>query len=367
MSWHFPGVPPEEGKKLAQAMMRPEGTVEFRGSYPTLLDRTAGTTTLLEIVTGQVVFALVRDADLSLRFQHGSPGVGTRGASTDLSPLASEIPCQEFFFALTWSTRELKLYVGRGDGGGLLEAVGKPTSFSLQVAANGTVVRIGDDGVSVAGARIYSGGQQILNPPAMNLWEDTHTAVETLLTGQSDVGYLFENVIANAVLSSLVTGFEGYCQERFTELENEGIPADFGSLVHEFLSREEREKFDRGEELELQRQAAASSMSCQRMLAQRINFQSYDNSKSAFNRGYGIKFGELSAISSQDLQELQMLIRYRHRIIHVSPLLGLLNFSECPPEAPVFSNKATAEAAIARFDTFIRALHEETLELRPPT
>jgi len=190
--------------------------------------------------------------------------------------------------------------------------------------------------------------------------------VETLLTGQSDVGYLFENVIANAVLSALVTGFEGYCQERFSELENEGVPADLGSLVHEFLSREEREKFDRGEELELQRQAAAQSISQQHMLAQRINFQNYDNSKSAFNRGYGIKFGELSPISSQDLQELQKLIRYRHRIIHVSPLLGLLNFPECPPEAPVFSNKATAEAAIVRFDIFIRALHEKTLELRPP-
>jgi len=155
MSWHIPGIPSEVGEKLARAMMRPEGTVEFRGTYPELLDPTAGTTTLLEIVTGQVVFALVRDTDLTLRFQHGSPGVGTREASTDLSPLTSEMPCQEFFIALTWSTAELKLYVGRGDGGGLLEAVGQPASFSLQVAANGSVVRIGDDGVSVMEARIY--------------------------------------------------------------------------------------------------------------------------------------------------------------------------------------------------------------------
>ena len=366
MDWYLPGVPPVEGERIAQAMQRPEGTIVFWGVYPQLLDTKAKAGTLLRVVVGELIFLLERDASMTLRFVQSSPSVGTREAIIALHPLVKpDEPCERFFFALVWSPTETRVNIGRDGGSNLLEGVGQLAGFTLQVAKNGDVVRIGDPGMAVMGARIYSGGKQSMGPSAMKLWEDTRAAAETLLTGQSESGYLFETVVANAVLSALVTGFEGYCQQRFLELESEGIPADFANLVSKFLSREERDQFARGEELELQRKALVDGVSSQRLLADRINFQDFNSANRAFNRGYGIKFGELSAISSQDLEHLRRLILYRHRVIHVSPLLGMLNGAEVPPEDPYFSNKATAELAIKSFHTFITALHKRTLELRP--
>ena len=85
-----------------------------------------------------------------------------------------------------------------------------------------------------------------MGPPAIDLWGDTKAAAETLLTGQSVTGYLFEVVVGNSVLSALVTGFEGYCEQRFVELESEGIPGNFARLVSTFLSKEARAVCARG-------------------------------------------------------------------------------------------------------------------------
>jgi hypothetical protein len=362
--FYLPGVPAEEAKKIAQAMQRPEGTVTYWGNYPELLKTTAKAGVLLRVVVGQLVFLLERDDSMILRFLQSSPSVGTREATIDLKLFEQGGASDRFFFALTWSPTETRVNIGPKEKAKLLEGVGKPAVFSLQVAENGDVVRIGDAGVSVAGVRMYSDGKLNVSPTAIKLWQDTRLAAETLLTGESEVGYLFETVTANAVFSTLVTGFEGYCQQRFIELEAEGIPADFEALVQKFLSQEEKDKFDRGEQLALEVDALARDKSRHRVLADRINFQSYEDSKRAFSRGYGIRFGELASISSQDLEDLQKIIRYRHRIIHVSPLLGLLNQPEVPREQPFFANKSTAEPAIKTFDAFIAALHATTLELR---
>lgn len=361
--WHFPGVPPKEGQKLAQAAQRPEGTAAFRANSPDLLDTAVKSGILVEVVVGQIVFRLFRDENMILRFLHSAPSVGAREATVDLKELTDKGSPDQFFIALSWSPAELRLNFGRDGGDQLLEGVGQPIDASFQVM-DGQVIQIGDVGVQVQGARLYSGGKQQLGPTAIKLWEDSLLATETLLSGQSEEGYIFENVIANASLSALVTGFEGYCKERFSELESEGVVADFGKLVHSFLSREEKDKFDRGEELHLQVVAKGLGVSQQRAIVGRINFQSYDNAKTAFSRGYGLTFANLDGITSDDLGKLKKLISYRHRIIHVSPLLGLLNGPESPPDEPVFANRATAEPAIELFKKFITALHQKTLELR---
>lgn len=95
-----------------------------------------------------------------------------------------------------------------------------------------------------------------------------------------------------------------------------------------------------------------------------INFQNYHDCKRAYNKAYGIKFGNLN-LSSNTLEGLQSYIRYRHRIIHVSPSLGMLNQEKVPPEKPVFPKKETAENARECFSEFIEALHQATLSLRP--
>jgi len=213
---------------------------------------------------------------------------------------------------------------------------------------------------------MYRDGAKVLSPPAIGLWADTKTAADTLLSGKSDVGFLYEVVATNSVLTMVVTGLETYLEQRFVELDDEGVPADFKSLAKNFLSKEERDRLASGESLALEDEAQALGTTPLRLLMQRINFQNYDRAKTAYNKGYGIKFGELPApVTSKLLKELQAFIGYRHRIIHVSPLLGHLNASDASPSEPVFANQATARRAISTFDDFVATLHATTLQLRP--
>ena len=90
-----------------------------------------------------------------------------------------------------------------------------------------------------------------------------------------------------------------------------------------------------------------------------------ENCKRAWNLGYEIRFGTDLELPSQLLERLQRLLAYRHRIVHVSPLIGLLNHPKVPPEDPEFSGPVFLEAAEKTFERFIEALHRRTLELRP--
>jgi hypothetical protein len=94
------------------------------------------------------------------------------------------------------------------------------------------------------------------------------------------------------------------------------------------------------------------------------SFQNYERCRDAYSRGYGIKFCELG-LAEAKLRDLQSYIGYRHKIIHVSPFLGMLNQEKVPPEEPVFPKKETAERAKGCFREFIEALHQATLSLRP--
>lgn len=348
-------------------MCRPEGSIEFWANLPTLFDPAAGDAAVLSVLTGQMHFLLARDPRLRLRFSHSAPGTGTRTAQVDLNELRPDIPCSEFFLALVWSPQEVRLHVGRKDGlTPLLESSAEPASATLRVAKDGSVVQVGSEGVAVMGARMYRDGALLLAPPAIGFWTDIKAAVDALLSGESDIGYLFEVVSANAVLAMLVTGFETYLEERFLELEDEGISADFDLLAKSFLSKEERDLLGTGQRLALLDEALERDTTPLRLLAERINFQNYGRAKTAYSKGYGIKFGLLpSPVTSDLLSDLQAYIEYRHRIVHVSPLQGLLNPSAAPPAEPVFSNRVTAQAALSTFDAFITTLHAASLQLRP--
>ena len=94
-----------------------------------------------------------------------------------------------------------------------------------------------------------------------------------------------------------------------------------------------------------------------------INFQNYQKCKLAYNKAYQIIFGDIG-LQSSTLEKIKKYILYRHRIIHVSALLGMLNQAEVPPDEPVFPKKELAAEAIKEFDNFIEKLHEATLKLR---
>ena len=94
-----------------------------------------------------------------------------------------------------------------------------------------------------------------------------------------------------------------------------------------------------------------------------INFQNFKKCKEAYKQGYNLKFGEIGS-SGENLNALQKFIEYRHKIIHVSPSLGILNQDKLSNEEPVFPTKATRERAKEFFKIFIENLHKATLTLQ---
>ena len=354
-------IPPHIFRQIQEAIRRPEGTFTFNYESPDLFDKEKPGGIILEIPSGQHLFRLERDDDLFIHFYHSSPGTGTRVATIDLNKLP---PAPNVFMAFSWTPNEIKLHIKpKVSGAELASATGVVSQRQLRVGKDGRVYHIGDSGVEVMGVSFYQAGQPIILPTAKEVWGETVKAIDILATGQSTEGYIFEVVVTNLTLAILVTGFEAYTKKRFLELEQEGLSPDVGAIINAFYPKKEREA---GISALLESEAKDAGISVLQHIVARdaINFQSYNNCKRAFNKAYGVKFGDLN-LSGNTLEDLQSYIRYRHRIIHVSPLLGMLNQESVPPEEPVLPKKETAQNARARFSEFIEALHQATLSLRP--
>jgi hypothetical protein len=273
---------------------------------------------------------------------------------------------EQAYLALTWTPKEICFYFGpKIPGASLLSARGELSDTQFRIGRDGSVLQVGGAGVETVAMRFRKAGRPVLIPTAIEAWRSTLKAIEVLWTGESNREFMFEIVQANVTLLILVTGLETYAKMRLLELETEGIDADWGQTFGAFAKRVERGP-DRLKEL--QDQAEVDGISVLEVLVDsgKINFQNYDHLKRAYKAAYGVKLGEL-AVGAQTLGQLQQFIRHRHRVVHVSPLLGMLNEETVPPEEPVFANRATADRAVACFSEFVQALHEATLKLRPQT
>jgi len=354
-------IPNDVLQQMRQAICRPEGTFIFTYHSPELFNKDKLGGILFEIPSGQHIFRLERDNDLFIHFYHSSPGTGTRVATIDLNILT---PATSVFIALSWTPADIKLHIGpKVPGAALASATGVASKKQFRVGEDGAVYQVGDHGTEVMGMRFYRAGQPVLIPTAKEAWDETVKAIEILATGTSPDGYIFEVVTTNLSLAMLVTGFETYAKKRFLELEQEGLRPNVEAVVESFFTNREK---DAGIFTFIESEAKDAGVSILNNIVARetINFQSYKCCKLAFNKAYGLKFGDL-VLASNVLKNVQSYIRYRHKIIHVSPLLGMLNQDKVPSEGPIFSNKETAKNAKKCFFEFIEALHRATLALRP--
>jgi hypothetical protein len=354
-------VSPELQAEISAAICRPEGSLTFEYSSVQAFKKEQHPRLLLQIPAGGHLFRLERVEGRRLQFFHASPGTGTRVATIDLADLPD---FDKAFLAFTSSPQEVCFYCGpRVPGTALLSAKAEQSSRQFQVGADGSVHQIGDVGVEMMGVRVRRAGQRVLEPTAIQAWGETLKAIEVLETGKSDQGFIFETALAAVTLSVLVIGLEAYAKARFIEVETEGIVANWRSVFEEFSSRADR---DATRVVEFESEAASRGVSPLRALVdgRKINFQNFDHVKRAFRAAYGIKIGEVR-VSSQVLTALTKFIHYRHRIVHVSPLLGMLNDDEIPPAEPVFANRALTEQALKCFGEVVAALHQATLQLRP--
>lgn len=352
---------PELVREIAAAICRPEGTVAFDYSSCDAFRIGVPGGVILEIPSGGHYFRLERTQDRHLNFYHSSPATGTRLASLDLSPVPT---FERAFLTFTWSPEEVCVHCFPQDlEAGELSAIGSSSPISYRVLPDGNVLQLGGEGVQVMGVRIQRGREVILAPTAREVWDNTLHAVQILWTGESEQGFIFESLQATTMLSMLVTGIENYGKTRLLEIETEGISADAEALFAAFASKTERESL-RLTELKDQAESAGTTLLLVVASTARINFQNFDDLKKAFRSTYGIKIGEIG-LAAETIDELRKLIRYRHRIIHVSPLLAFLNQDNVPPEEPVFANRALAKSATAAFSDLVDALHKATTALRP--
>lgn len=354
-------IPEQNFKQIQETICRPEGTLTFNYSSPDLFNEKVPGGVLLEIPSGQHFFRLERDNELHLHYYHSSPGTGTRVATIDLKKLT---PSETVFIAITWSPENINLHFGaKAKGAELINATGIVSPKQFRIGNNRSIHQIGDKGIEVMGVNFYQGESPILQPTAIEAWNETIHAINILNTGQSNQGYAYDIVVSNLTLSILVTGFEAYTKKRFLEIEEEGIKANIPKLIETFYPQKER---NAGIAQILKEEAVEKSISELQYILKRdiINFQSFKKCKLAYNKGYDIKFGEIS-LSPEALENLQKYIKYRHKIIHVSANLGILNQETMHLEEPVFPSKETAKKAKDTFVEFIEKLHQATLALRP--
>jgi len=347
-------------ERIQDEIKRPEGTIMMKSTIEWLFDPSTGNRIVLQLVSGAQLFRVERDSNLILKFYYSYPGTGTRVASIDLGKITSY---HKVAWGFTWSPKEIKLFLGpQLKGEELVFAEGRESKKKFRVARGGFVVQLGDDGVEVMDTRFFIEGKPVLEPTAIDVWDNTLEAVNILEENNSSDSYMNNVVLCNIIISTLVSGFEVYCKTRFIELEKEGIRSNIEALIDRVFSQYELEE-DMHKELEQSAKDEGISL-LEKIANKKINFQSYNECKRAFNKAYDLKFGELE-IESNLFKDLKDLISFRHRIIHVSPLLGFLNQPYVPPEEPVFAGKDLLEKGKECFNTFIRQLHKKTLELRP--
>jgi len=213
-------IPSNVLAEMQEAMRRPEGTLFFRFSSLDLFNAEKRGGKIWEMSAGQHFFLIERTDDLVLRFYHSSPGTGSRVAKIQLKELT---PCNPLGITITWAHSGINLYAGPiNDPSQVRSGVGAISKKGFRIARDGAVYQVGEENVDVMGISVYQGDKPILQPTALEAWQNTIKAIEVLGTGASAEGYIFEVVCTNLTLSILVTGFEAYTKTRFLELEGEG-------------------------------------------------------------------------------------------------------------------------------------------------
>ncbi|UUV17355.1 hypothetical protein NRK67_00515 [Fusobacteria bacterium ZRK30] len=353
-------IPNELYEEIKSNMKRPEGTVTFEYRNPELFNSKSTGGTILEVITGDHIFLLQQSCDFKLKFIHFSPGTETRVAIIDLKKIKKS---PNVLIILRWSTSEIKLSISPAPlikVEDLTTSIGIKSDTSYRVI-DGNILEIGGPNTVVMGTRIMSEGKCVLAPTAIETWNNTIDAIKILQSSESEKGYSHEVVLSNLTISTLVTGFETYAMKRCIEISKEGVQPDIPSLVKRVYSTYEREN-DYPKHDEIKAKEKGNSF-YEELITNMVNFQSYQECKQAFSKSYGIKFGEIDYTANL-LENLQKIIKFRHKIIHVSPMLTIINEEEVPKEKPIFSNKDYAEKSINTFNEFIQKLHNTTLKLQ---
>ncbi len=327
-----------------------KGTMTFKIKNGYLMSTYSENILFFDVQVGESRFFLNRDKNFDLVFTHWSTKTGIRVAKIDLKEFNVG---NGLFVALIWSENENRLHVGEIGKSNIKFVNAEQKEGKIRLGNDGALYEIGD-GVKMV--HITSGGHDVLLPTAKELWDFIIEKVNVLIDGCKLKDFLFETTLAQQCLVMLMTGLEIYTKTRFLEMEKEGKNPNIDALLHEFARNSN----------EIKNYSQTTGKSIFQSLFEiggkgLINFQDWDKCKTAYNKGYDIKFGDLPDLKGKTLENIQKYAEWRHKIIHSRKDMAVLNINDVPPAEPLFSNKEFIEMAKNDFVEFVEKLHKQTI------
>ncbi|MDY6896119.1 MAG: hypothetical protein SVO01_12015 [Thermotogota bacterium] len=338
-----------------------KGTIEFTVSKSNLFEESIPLIRILEIAKGQTVFILERDPSFNLRFIQSNPNYKTKIAEINIRDFHN---APKLFIAFTWSEKENAIYVGD-----YREELRSAKSFEdpnikFRVDKDRGIYQIGDKGIQVKYYRVKVGEEVVLEPTAKEIFDFQMEKVRILIENCKKGDFLFESTLVQQIIVMLTTAFEVYSRTRFIELEKEDKIVNMGALYNCFVPRRYREQLkEEVSEIVIKQRKTDLEVFIEGIDGRRhVNFQDWKSFKDAYNKGYGLKIGEIGIPNDISL-DVQRFIRWRHEIIHSKDDQTMINFEEVPPAEPLFTNKDLAEEGLNAFQKFCNEFHKYTLRL----
>lgn len=352
-------LPKKAREDFAKGMKRPSGyfTTIVRGEEAlNIFDKNISELILFEQVAGKQLFLIERNKEMTLTYYHYSPGTKTREASIDFSDIGL---VENLVISIAWSTSEISMSISIS--GKALKGIGKVSQRVIRIGSDGKVYKFDGNNDKMKMLYYTRNGKHLVEPTAIEVWEETLYGLDALSTGTSPKGNLYEHVVSNLSIVMLITGFEAYTKRRLLEIEDEGICPREDKVINAFYSSKERSP---DIIQKIKKEAKEKSVSVLHLIVSKniINFQSFEKSKRAYSKAYNIQFGNIG-VTNISLEELKKFFFYRHKIIHVHPTTGILNLEKVGIEEQIYSNKELIKTAKTEFNDFIKALHQKTLEL----
>jgi len=335
------------------AMNLDEGTVEFTVATDRLLELPPDShMTLFSTSRAQHVWLVEWGPQNRLRFFHARPDQQTRLAELAGQPLR---PGRQQFIAFAWSADGDSLYCGEKGGEDLRKALSSEIDWaSLVPLPDGTILRVGDEGVEVGYFRMTSGGAVIAQSSPIQVARHQIETARVLVRNSQLADFLFESSLIQQVLVLLVTTMEVYCRERVLELHAKGIDVDLSALLDAFIPANYRNDY----EATLHTQAESEGKSALGLLLddRKLNFQNWKSLKKIYAKGLGVS---LVDVAPEDcLERVRQVIRWRHKVIHASGDHSILD--EEPDGTPIFSKRELGDSCVKAIETFLDGLHTAT-------
>jgi hypothetical protein len=334
------------------------GTLQFTLVNTDVRDLAEDNRYFFEVQLGGSKLVLFRDKDLNIRFIHSRPDSDIRIATVGLAGLRAS---ERLSIILTWSK----------DGDSLsVSDVFSPNYIYAAQQTKGAIVPREESSSSVHG-KLWSTGSyrkslaDVELSDAKGLWDWQLTSVYNLIDGLSACwsvdeckwrNALFKSTLAMQCIVILVTGFEAYTRSRFAEIEKEGKNPNIDALLKRFDPHGDSKK-EREEYINETGGSILSSILEIRNGKGLINFQNFEQCKDAYNKCYGIKFGELWNVGLT-LSRIQNYIKYRHACIHNK---GIPTIGYDTKGYHILVDIPQVEEAASDFSYFVETLQVETL------